>query len=235
MSALSLYVLTDRYRELSRLGTDEELSEIERQAIINTLDGMGGEITEKTESIAGYIVYLQRLAAAAAERERDLHQRAHRIKERAEWLKEYVRRSLEKVGIRKIESPEFTVTRVANPPSVEIIDESEVPDEYRAAPHPMIEAVLNAIRAEQPRWAPQAGDDEPLVVSANDLRRILRAHLPKPEIDKRRVARALKLAHDEHERAVEEARRRGYEPLPQFKNPVPGCRLRQSERINIHS
>jgi hypothetical protein len=63
------------------------------------------------------------------EKER-LIKREKMFKNQVTRLKEYLQMNMERCEIKKIESPEFTISMQNNPPSVEILDPNQVPCSY---------------------------------------------------------------------------------------------------------
>lgn len=136
MGLPSLYRLAEQHRELEQLGTDEELDEATLEAIRNTLDGLGGDLQTKGQSIAAVALNMEAWAKAAKDASKQLAERARRIERRADALREYMRAALETAGMTKIEGPEFTVAIRKNPPSVQIAPEADLGDEWMVFPEP---------------------------------------------------------------------------------------------------
>ncbi len=129
---ISLYQLADQFRPLERLG-DEDVPE---EAIRDTLEALSGEIQIKATNIAKYAANLSMLANAVDEAAKAMKERAARINRRVSALHDYVRTHMEGCGITKIESPEFTITVVKNPPSVQIDSEAQIPAQFMVMPPP---------------------------------------------------------------------------------------------------
>jgi len=49
---------------------------------------------------------------------------------RSDWAKGYLKDNMERTRTTKIEAPTFTLTIAKNPPSVEVYNEEEIPEEY---------------------------------------------------------------------------------------------------------
>lgn len=129
MGAPSLYVLSNEYRELSRMletidaddGGDFEL------AIRNTLEGIEGAIQQKAPNVALAIAEAEIFAAnAAAEAER-LAARGQRAQKRANAMRAYLLTHMLALpeDKQRIKEGSFDISVRKNPPSVEILPGSE--------------------------------------------------------------------------------------------------------------
>jgi len=64
------------------------------------------------------------------EEEQRLAERRRAIEAKVERLKTYLQEQLEVAGLQKVKRPTITVAIQANPPSVEIADETLIPSEF---------------------------------------------------------------------------------------------------------
>lgn len=138
---MQLYALTSQHRALEALSV-EETDEAALQAMYTTLDGLEGEIQVKAQSVAAHVLNVEAMATAAMDASKKLCERAKRIQRRADAMRQYLLHNMESVGLTKIESPEFTLSVRKNPPSVQVIDDKAVPQEYwvqSPAPPPSID------------------------------------------------------------------------------------------------
>lgn len=227
MSLPALYQLASQYRELEHiLGTDEELDDTTLEAIRTTLDALEGTIEVKATNIGAYTLNLEAWAAAAKEASKKLAARATRIQRRADTMREYVRVHMAGVGIKKIEGPEFTLTRKLNPPAVVIDPETEIPKKYLQGPDPLIARIVSEAREVASRNTYE-------VIRVEDLPGIIEKCLPPREPDKKAIAVVLKAERDAWDAAVALAQKRD-EPVPVSPaTALPGCRLEQGERLDI--
>lgn len=130
--SLSLYRLTDQYRELERLADDD----IPEEVIRDTLEALTGEIEVKATNVAKFAGNLAMLRDAVDEAAKAMKERAARINRKVDALHHYILNNMKACGITKIESPEFTLSVQKNPPAVVIDDEGSIPDEYMVTPPP---------------------------------------------------------------------------------------------------
>ena len=231
MTGMSLYSLTEQFRELERLGTDGELDDTALEAISNTLEGLQGAIQDKALNVGAYLLNLEAYSDAAIEASKALKVRAERIQRRADVMREYLRQQMLACEIKKIDGPQFTLTRKANPPAVEISPEAKIPETMLREPDPLIARVVQAVRELQP-----GGSDairlETMMVTGPELAEIIAAQLPQRAPDRKKIGDVLKAAVAAHEGLAKVATKTG-KPVPEFVNPLPGCSLTYGERLDV--
>jgi len=131
----ALYVLTNQYLELAEKLAD---GDFDAQTIADTIEASG--ISDELAVKAQGIEFVARgaeahHAAIDAEIARLTALKAHRQKV-ADGLRAYLKDNMERAGIEKIECPLFRLTIKKNPPSVELLDTSELPAEFWRTPEP---------------------------------------------------------------------------------------------------
>jgi hypothetical protein len=230
---ISLFTLTDQFRELERIGTYPELDDAGLEAVLNTMDGLEIDIKEKATQVAYHIANIEAAAEAAVEMANKLSARAGRVERRAEALREYIRVCMAKAEIKKVEGPHFTIARRDNPPKVTVLDLEKVPDSFRKEYPPIVRAILDAAIAKDQCVQPAPGVPvENIMISVADLQLAIESQLPEPDPDKKKIADALKDYEKSHVAAVVAAQKANT-PLPPWVDPVPGCRLDRGERLEI--
>ena len=120
---MKLYELTGALADLSSMDLDDE-------AVQNSLEAIQGDFNDKSVAI---IKLTENMAAdtSAIDAEIDrLKARKQVIENRKKSLREYLLRNMEACGITKIESPLFTATLRKGIESVEIIEQSQIPNEF---------------------------------------------------------------------------------------------------------
>jgi len=70
------------------------------------------------------------LAAALGMRISDMQERLSRFEQRADKKREVVTSVMERANIKKLAEPDFTVSLRAVPPSVVVVDEAQIPQDY---------------------------------------------------------------------------------------------------------
>ena len=134
----TLYEIAAQYRNDAERLSDLTLDE---QTIKDTLESLSGGIESKAKAVVMFSLNLESTAAAIKAAEEKMALRRHAIENRAQSLKRYVLASMQLAGISKIECPYFRMTIQNNPPAVEVIEPSLVPDEFmthHAAPPPSV-------------------------------------------------------------------------------------------------
>jgi hypothetical protein len=131
MKALTLYELSEDYVKALDVLTDPE-AELPMEAVTDTLEGMELGFNEKAVNVTKFVRNLEATAQAIKQAEDEMARRRKTMEKRAQWLKDYVKGSMEVTGISKIESPWFRLAVQNNPESVEVFDETMIPDEFKS-------------------------------------------------------------------------------------------------------
>lgn len=113
-----------------------EESGLEPAVIADTLDGLSGELEVKATNVALYVLNLEANAAAIKEAEAKMAQRRKAIEHQVERMKEYIKTNMERVGIQKIECPQFRMMVKKNPPRVVVDAQNLIPGNYWTDPPP---------------------------------------------------------------------------------------------------
>jgi hypothetical protein len=125
-----LYQLVQQHRELARLDPEE----IDEQTLLDTLEGLEGEITVKAQSCAATVRNMEVFAETIDAAAKQMKERADRLRRKSEWLRAYLLNNMQAAGISKITAPEFTVSIRKNPPAVIVDENVKLPDEYMVTP-----------------------------------------------------------------------------------------------------
>lgn len=125
--AMRLYDISDSYAQLQYMLEDAE----DASAILDTLESIEDLFDSKVENI----VKLMRSkmadhAAVKAERER-LKKMEDRIAKQVDWLEHYVETNMKLVGRDEVKSNLFSIKLRLNPPSLDITDETVIPDKFK--------------------------------------------------------------------------------------------------------
>lgn len=123
----ALFELAAEFRMLADKLND---SELDPQTIADTLDGASGNLEDKAINIAKHKKNLEASAKARRLAAEEMISRAKREEKEAESIGQYLKANLEKAGKLKIDSPWFVISIKQNPASVQIDDESAIPDDY---------------------------------------------------------------------------------------------------------
>jgi hypothetical protein len=125
MSSISLYELADEFKIAL-----EELTDLDDEYILDTLESIQGEFKLKSINVAKFIRNLEHTAEGIKEIERKQTDRRKNLEQKILRLKEYLKSNLENVGLDKIENDELVIALQKNPHKVSIIDEQLIPKEY---------------------------------------------------------------------------------------------------------
>lgn len=146
---LALYLLADEYLVNLRTLADLDLDE---QTVTDTLEGLSGDLEVKATNVAAFARNLEASADAIKNAEAAMASRRRSIEKRAERMRAYLKDNMERVGILKIESPQFCLSIKKNPPAVHVEAPELVPAEFmkiQPPPPPMLDkkAVGDALKA----------------------------------------------------------------------------------------
>jgi hypothetical protein len=127
----ALYEIAALYREDAAKLADLDLDE---QTLIDTLEGLSGELEVKAQNVVMFARNLEATAAAIKEAEAQMAARRKAIENRAAGLRLYVKTSMQVAGVSKIECPYFKLAIQNNPPAVDVFEADTVPSEFWIQP-----------------------------------------------------------------------------------------------------
>lgn len=119
---MKLYEIVD-----TLAGLESEAGEFDQQALTDTLEGLGMALTEKGRNIAALRQNWLADEEALAKEIKRLQARKKVIANRREALEDYLRYNMEKAGIERIESPEFSITLGKPSEAVHVSDVGALP------------------------------------------------------------------------------------------------------------
>jgi predicted nuclease with TOPRIM domain len=122
-----LYELTQNYNNLLELVDNPD---VPTEMLEESLNSIGDEIDTKAENIAKVIKSIESDIAGLKGEEKRLADRRKSLEGRIDNLKEYVEGSMRAAGKEKIRGKAFTLGIQRNAPSVDIIDEDVIPEQY---------------------------------------------------------------------------------------------------------
>ena len=125
MQNLSLYEITNAF---PRLMEQEEMTEETKQEIEKELTTL---LQQKSQSIIGYTRNIELTIEAMKSEEKRISEQRKTLENRLTKFKDYVKGCMENNDITKIETELGNLTIAKNPISVEIVNEDEVPSEYK--------------------------------------------------------------------------------------------------------
>ena len=120
-----LYEIAKDYRDAL-----EDLTELEDEAVVDTLEGLKGTLEAKSENIIKYTQNLKSTINAMKEAEKNMAERRKRLEKKSENIKKYVKNVMEENQIHKIETVHFDLSIKKNPPKAVIEDEAMIPESF---------------------------------------------------------------------------------------------------------
>lgn len=125
MNNLSLYEITSSFPSLME---NEEISEQDKKKIKDELIVL---LQQKSQNIIGYTKNIELTISAMKEEENRISNNRKALENKLSKFKDYVKECMENNGITKIETELGTLSIAKSPLSVEIINENEVPNEFK--------------------------------------------------------------------------------------------------------
>ena len=123
---MKLYEITDGFMQL--LDKQEELSEEEVKRIGEELQVA---LKNKSNNIVGYYKDRKAFIEAIDTEIKRLQDYKKAVSNQVDSYKEYVKSNMEVLGLEKIETPLGKISIAKSPISVEVLDESKVPEDYK--------------------------------------------------------------------------------------------------------
>lgn len=125
---MKLYELTGEYAQLLELLND---ADADKEVLQNVLENVKGQIEEKAENIAKIIRCMESDIEAIKQEENRLQAKRQSLENKKTSIKNYLQQQLENAGMQKVKTPIFSIGIQNNPPSVNIIDENLIPDNFK--------------------------------------------------------------------------------------------------------
>ena len=108
----------------------EELTDIEDEAVVDTLEGLKGTLETKSENIIKYTQNLNSTIHAMKEAEKSMAERRKKLEKKVLGIKQYVKNVMEENQINKIETVNFDLGIRKNPPKAVIEDQEMIPKDF---------------------------------------------------------------------------------------------------------
>ena len=125
MSLPTLYELADEFKDAL-----ENLTDLDDQAVIDTLESLEGEFKLKSSNVAKYIKNLEHTLDGMKEAESNMNQRRTSLEKKINHMREYLKNNLEKSGLKKIDAPDISISIQKNPYKLIITNETEIPSDF---------------------------------------------------------------------------------------------------------
>jgi len=101
------------------------------EVIQDTLEGLSGELREKSKNVAAFIKNMEADAKAIDDAAKTMKERANVLKRRVDWLKALLLDTMRKHNITEISCPWFVIKPRKNPPSVLVTNEVVLSKKYK--------------------------------------------------------------------------------------------------------
>ena len=125
MNKFSLYEITSGFPALME---NEEITEEDKKKIEEELTVL---LQKKSQNIIGYTKNIELTINAMKEEEKRIADNRKVLENKISKFKEYVKECMENNGFTKIETELGTLSIAKSPTSVEIVNEDEVPNEFK--------------------------------------------------------------------------------------------------------
>lgn len=161
---VSLFDLVEQYREL--IWHIEDNEGVIEDEWFEQLDALDGNIVDKVDRCLWVVDEFKAQAEVYSKRAKALADHANRLKDRGERLKDYVRDSLERLGVDKLQTPSYSAVALRKTPaSVEILDEDRFVKKHsgtsyiRVVESPNKAQIKEALKAGDKVWGAHLIDD----------------------------------------------------------------------------
>lgn len=122
--------LYDASRFLNGLKNAPDLMEISAELIPDTIESLEATFEQKAQYSLAMVNELLAFAKVCKEEEQRLNDRRKSLEHKANRIKEYVKNQMIIAGINKLDYPLFRTYLQNDPPKVNVIDESQIPNEW---------------------------------------------------------------------------------------------------------
>lgn len=149
---MKLYEITGEILELLTMAED---SDLDQKMIRDTMEGLDFEFEEKAEAYAKVVKTLEMDIAGLDEEIQRMTKRKATIKNNIDRLKKSLENAMIATGKRKFKTPLFGFGIQKNPPSLNVLDESKIPEEFWIEQQPKLDkkAALAYVKENKVDWA----------------------------------------------------------------------------------
>ena len=125
MSDINLYAISKSFNELMLA---DEVAEEEKEQALSILGDM---IKNKSVEVIGLEKNMEYAIEAMKDEEARIKENRRLLENKLERYKGYIQSCMNILETNKIETPRGSISLVANPISVEIVDEEKIPNKYK--------------------------------------------------------------------------------------------------------
>lgn len=127
---MNLYNIANEYVELLEKSFDSETGEI-NEVVLYELNEVKESVEKKSIALASYIKNIEAEKKAIEEAKKEMDKRESTLKNKVEYLTQYLQTNMEKCEINEIKCPYFKIRLKKCPVSVKVLDESLIGEEYK--------------------------------------------------------------------------------------------------------
>lgn len=127
-----------------------QIDEVDPEMLNDTIESVEAVFTDKVEWLIGITKEYQSIVDACKAEEKRLADRRRSFEKKVEGIKDYVRDTMVHADMKKLNYKLFTVSVQLNPPAVKLLDEMEIPLDYKITTITETidkKAILEAIKA----------------------------------------------------------------------------------------
>ena len=149
---MKLYEITGEILELLTMAEDLEL---DQKMIRDTMEGLDFEFEEKAEAYAKVVKTLEMDITGLDTEIQRMTKKKTTIKNNIDRLKRSLEGAMIATGKRKFKTPLFGFGIQKNPPSLNVLDESKIPEEFWIEQQPKLDkkAALAYVKENKVDWA----------------------------------------------------------------------------------
>lgn len=163
---MRLYEISADYQKLILLVEEGAFEGVDDSVIRDTIEALEGDFSDKAVHVVGMALALEAEAEAIKKAAESMLDRSKSTAGRGKYLKNYVLESMQAAGIAKIDHEWFRLSLAKCPDSVDVFDESLMPDSF-LVPVTTLKVDKNAIKD-----ALTAGIEVPGCRLVNDKKRL---------------------------------------------------------------
>jgi uncharacterized protein YoxC len=139
---MNLYELSAAYQQIQNMIEDGQ------EGLADTLESLNDAIEDKAVGYAKVMKNLEAQAKAIKDEETRLAERRKSLENSIKYLKESLEQTMFDVGMKRIKTELFNFNIQRNAPSVEVLNEKEIPAKYFIPQNPQIDkkAILQDLK-----------------------------------------------------------------------------------------
>lgn len=142
--SFKLYELTEMYKNIWDLVEDDE---VDLETLESALGQVEDNIELKVENMAKLVKGIDGNIDMLKAEEKRLAEKRRVLENKQKNIKSYLENQLRVMEIDKVKTPLFTVSLQKNPPSVEILDENKIPEQFKKVTYTVVKKdILEALK-----------------------------------------------------------------------------------------